>query len=663
MPRAWSKPPNVVIITIDTLRADHLGCYGDHQAHTPILDALARQGVLFRTAISQVPLTLPSHCSIMTGTDPPVHGVRDNLGYTLGDDPPTLATLLKKRGYVTAAFVAAEVLDARRGLNQGFDTYSSPFRRTMSRKNPLVFNLQDLQRPATEVINDALGWMRTRPQGADQPFFIWIHLYDPHLPYDPPEPFRSLLPSRYDGEIAYADDAIGKFFDFLRQHGLYDPTLIVALADHGEGLGDHGEATHGYFIYDSTLRVPLIIKAPAEAKIPPRRVDAVVRTIDVAPTVLQLLGLPSAPSMQGSSLLSLMLGKTSTSPGPAYSETYYPNEFGWSPLWALRTARYKFIEAPKPELYDLTVDPQEAHNLYQSRHAVALDLKSQLSSLVARMTPATPSRRTSVSPADAEMLASLGYVGTSSGAGGAGRPAGPLPFFPSTYMQPPGATAPGEALRDPKDELGAYKLLTESTQIAAQGQCARAVPLLSRLTQQDPSLFLAQLTLGKCQLAMGKFPAADATLNTARRIRPGNLEAKFYQGICQFQEGRFDDALANLQPLAQSLPHEPYLHFYLGAIYERNGEVEKALDEYRKCAAADPQFEVAVFKVGYFLAKSGKYGEAAAQFKKVVEMDPNNAGAHLDLGLADQRAGNNVAAGREFQTACRLDSSKCIPPQ
>ena len=330
---AWPAPPNVVLITIDTVRADHIGCYGDRQAHTPTLYALAREGVLFRTAVSQVPLTLPSHCSIMTGTYPTLHGVRDNLGYTLGDNPPTLATLLKKNGYATAAFVGAVVLDARRGLNQGFDTYSSPFARKLSRNNPLVFNLPDLRRPAEEVVNDALSWMRAQPRGADRPFCVWIHLYDPHLPYDPPEPFRSLLNTRYDGAIAYADDATGKFLAYLREHSLYDPTLIIAASDHGESLGEHGENTHGYFIYDSTLLVPLIIKPPAGAKISLRRVEAPARSIDIAPTVLQFLGIPSAPSMQGSGLISLIQGKTSASPtGVAYCETFYPSEFGWSPL-------------------------------------------------------------------------------------------------------------------------------------------------------------------------------------------------------------------------------------------------------------------------------------------------------------------------------------------
>jgi arylsulfatase A-like enzyme len=266
----WSTGPNVVLITIDTVRADRVGCYGYRQARTPNLDALAREGILFKTVVASVPLTLPSHCSILTGTYPTLHGVRDNLGYKLGDSPPTLAALLKGNGYLTAAFVGADVLNPQRGLNRGFDTYSAPFERKMGRDNPLVFNLQDLQRPAEEVVGDALGWMSAQPLCSDRPFFVWIHLYDPHTPYDPPPRFRALLHHPYDGEIAYADYAIGKVFGYLKEHALYNPTLIIAASDHGESFGEHGEYTHGYFIYDTTLLVPLIIKPALGSGIAPR---------------------------------------------------------------------------------------------------------------------------------------------------------------------------------------------------------------------------------------------------------------------------------------------------------------------------------------------------------------------------------------------------------
>jgi choline-sulfatase len=663
---AWAAKPNVVLITIDTLRADHVGCYGDRQALTPTLDDLARQGVLFRTAVAQVPLTLPSHCSIMTGTYPTFHGVRDNLGYVLAGDPPTLAAILKQNGYDTAAFVGAEVLDARRGLNHGFDTYSSPFRRKIGRDNPLVFNLQELRRPAEAVVNDALGWMNAQRRGQGKPFFVWIHLYDPHQPYEPPEPFRTRLNDRYNAEIAYSDDAIGKFFEYLRDHALYDKTLIIATSDHGESLGEHGEKTHGYFIYDSTLLVPLIIKAPAGAGIPARRIDTAVRSIDIAPTVLQLAGIPSPTTIQGAGLLSLMEGKAAASREDfTYCETFYPAEFGWSALRALRITRYKYIDAPRPELYDLQADPHELHDIAGTRRDVALQLKSQLSSLVDKASSKSTAHLAAVSPGDTEMMASLGYVGVSGApaTNGPNQPGrNPLPFFPSTYVRSVADGRNSQALRDPKDELTAYVLMTSATQLASVGDCVRALPMLTRLTQMEPHLVVGQLTLGKCDLALERFTAADTILNTVLRLSPDNLEAKFYLGISQFQGNEFKEALANLQPLAQRLPNEPYLHFYLGGIYEKEGTPAQALDEYQKCESLAPNFEVAVYKVGFLLARSGKFTEASAKFKKVTEMDPDNASAHFNLALAYQRSGNLVAARPEFETACKLDPARCAPP-
>ncbi|MHB8655868.1 MAG: sulfatase-like hydrolase/transferase [Terriglobia bacterium] len=636
----WSIGPNVVLITIDTLRADHVGCYGYRKSHTPNLDALARNGILFRTAVTSVPLTLPSHCSIMTGTYPTLHGVRDNLGYNLGDSPPTLATILKQHGYSTAAFVGADVLDARRGLNRGFDTYSAPFRRKMGRDNPLVFNLQELRRSAEAVIGDALAWMAAQPAHSSKPFFVWIHLYDPHTPYDPPPRFRALLADHpYDGEIAYADDSLGKFFEYLKQHALYDPTVIVATSDHGESLGEHGEYTHGYFIYDTTLLVPLIIKPPLESGISPRHIEAPVRLVDIAPTVLQFLGVAAPSSMQGRGLLSLILGKTTSTPtGTTYCETYYPSEFGWSALRALRSGHFKYIDAPKPELYDLAKDPRETHNLYQTNRATALELESRFESLVIKITPKVPSPRAPVSPADIETLASLGYVGTSS----------PISIASSRH-----------ALPDPKDELGAFKVLFSATQMATQGKCDRAIPLLNHLTQAQPALFLGQITLAKCELAAGKYETADLDLDAALRLRPDNLEAKFYRGICQFQEGRLNDSLSSLQSVTKILHDEPYVHFYLGSIYEQKGATEQALAEFQRCAAIDPTFEVAVFKVGYYLAKRGEFPDAIAEFKKVCALDPTNADAHYNLGLAYARMGNAEAAREEQATACRLKPEFC----
>ena len=638
----WAASPNVVLITIDTVRADHVGCYGDRQAHTPNLDSLAREGVLFQTAVTSVPLTFPAHCSILTGTYPTLHGVRDNLGYVLGDTPPTIATLLKSKGYETAAFVSAEVLDTRRGLNRGFDTYSSPFRRRMGWNKPLVVDPGELRRPAEKVVQDALAWMSKQPRGRDKPFFLWIHFYDPHLPYDPPPRFLAMLPNPYDAEIAHADEGMGKFLTYLKKQGLYDSTLIVAASDHGESFGEHGEQAHGYFIYDTTLLVPFIIKPPAGSGVIPRHINTPVRTIDVAPTMLQILGFPSAPSMQGVGLLSLMLGKTTTSPSSvAYCETYYPNEFGWSALRALRNARFKYIDAPKPELYNLVADPREVHNLYGTQRAAALELKSQFENMVTRITPKQLSPRPPVAAGDIEALASLGYVGT------------PGPLL---------AGRPGQSLPDPKDKLHTEKLMTSAINLTGEGRCADALPLLTHLTEEQPGWVLGLMTLAKCEIATRRFEAAESTLDTVLRGHSDNLEAQFYRGVCLFQQGRLNDSLTTLLPLPKALPDEAYVHFYLGSIYERQGNADQALAEFQNCAAIDPSFEEAVFKAGFYLAKSGKFPEAIGQFKKVIAMDPHNASAHRNLALAYKRSGNHAAAQPEFDTACHLNTSFCVPP-
>ncbi len=333
---------NVVIVTLDTTRADRLSVYGFMDASMPALDRLAREGVVFDQATSVAPLTLPAHASLFTGLLPPAHGVRDNGDPALAATHTTLAEALSAQGFRTGAFVAASVLEADRGLAQGFGTYrsdASEDRRTPERR----------QRRADEVITDAMRWL---DELGGSRFFLWAHLYDPHRPYDPPEPFRSRFVDPYIGEIAFADSQIGRLLDDLDRRQLLDQTIVIVAGDHGESLGEHGERDHGIFVYESVLRVPMMIRAPGAKA---RRVGAVVRLTDVMPTVLDLLGFP-APDMDGVSLVDLVSGQKDTLDLEAYSESFYPQRFGWSPLRAVREGRYKLIDAPRPELYDLERD-------------------------------------------------------------------------------------------------------------------------------------------------------------------------------------------------------------------------------------------------------------------------------------------------------------------
>ena len=395
--RASGGPLNLVVITLDTTRADRLSPYGNMDISLPHLERLASEGIIFDRATSVGALTLPAHASLFTGMLPPVHGVRDNADPPLRAAHTTLAEILAGRGYRTGAFVGSVVLDRERGLAQGFEWYGEiPAEETGSRR---------LQRRADAVVADATRWL---DGVGDAPFFMWAHLYDPHHPYQPPAPFDSLA-DPYIGEIAFADSQIGVLLEQLDRKDLSDRTVVIVAGDHGESLGEHGEDEHGIFIYEAVLRIPLIIRAPHLA---PRRVTELVRLIDVMPTALELLDVPTAIG-GGVSLVGLMHG-TATLDLEAYAESTYPRRFGWSPLHAARERRFKYIEAPRPELYDLELDPFEHRNIVDERPALAAAMRARL----VAVRGAQSHRRAPVAPEVRERLAALGYVSSAVPGGG-----------------------------------------------------------------------------------------------------------------------------------------------------------------------------------------------------------------------------------------------------
>src|SRR5258706_4401532 len=368
--------PNILLITLDTTRADRMGFMGSKRGLTPNLDTMSQQGVVFTRAYSQVPLTTASHATILTGTYPQFNHVND-FGIPLSPRLPYLPDLLRAKGYHTGAFVGSLILDpldgTAPGFDRGFEVYDAGFhlrRHGMDR-------YKSVERRAGDVVNHALAWLSQLPNG---PFFLWVHLYDAHDPYDPPPPYKARFATQpYDGEIAYADSCVGKLLDEIRRHGLFDETLIAVMADHGESLGAHGENTHGIFLYDETLHVPLVFKLPA-SHAAGRRIDTRARLVDVAPTILQEVGIPIPKEMQGESLSPLMKpsGKVAAAATSipedrsAYAETDYPHRaFGWSSLRAVRTGKYLYIRAPERELYNQSADPDAAHNLAPSSKAVA----------------------------------------------------------------------------------------------------------------------------------------------------------------------------------------------------------------------------------------------------------------------------------------------------
>ena len=391
------RPLNVVVVTLDTTRADRLTPYGYLDASMPALERLAREGALFQRAYTVVPLTLPAHTSLFTGLSPVAHGVHDNADPPLDAQFDTLAEVLRGGGYQTAAFVASAVLDPDRGLAQGFDRYGNTglneFGRTRS------------QRRGDEVMSDAIAWLDRADQ---RPFLLWTHLYDAHQPYEPAEPFASQISNRYIAEIAFADAQLGRLLDTLDRRGLAKRTVVVVLADHGESLGERGERDHGIFLYDNVMQIPMLIRAPGVAA---TRVTAIARIIDVMPTILELAGLPARHG-DGRSLSPLMRGADDHR--EAYAESLYPRRIGWSALASLRDDRYKFIEAPKPELYDLDADPFEQQNIAATRTSTVEAMRRRLEAIASAS--ATTSKPAPVSKELRERLAALGYA-SSSGAG------------------------------------------------------------------------------------------------------------------------------------------------------------------------------------------------------------------------------------------------------
>ena len=366
---------NVLLITLDTTRADHLPAYGYQNIRTPNFDALAASGFVFEDAISHAPITLTSHASILTGRLPIAHGLHDNSGYFLALKENTLAEVLKSDGYSTGAFVSAFILDSRRQLNQGFDTYNDHFAQSEYQQ----INPRDIQRRGEETEAEASRWLE---QQKGKKWFLWMHLYDPHDPYDPPEPFKTQYAGRlYDGEIAYTDDVVGRLLTKLDSIGAKDNTVIVLTADHGESLGEHSEDTHAMFLYNATQHVPLIIHVPGTRA---KRVPGVVRHIDLAPTILDWLGIQPPAEMQGSSLSGVINGREKKE-RVAFAESRYAEiHYGWSPLQSVTTGQYKYIDAPHPELYDWKKDPSESHNLIQEKASIAKVLRETLQDIVAR---------------------------------------------------------------------------------------------------------------------------------------------------------------------------------------------------------------------------------------------------------------------------------------
>lgn len=622
---AQDNAPNLIVITIDTLRADHLGCYGDRSIATPNLDALAGSAARFTRAFTPVPITLPAHTALFTGSFPMATGVHDFSGNKVPTSAATLAKVLHDHGYATAAFIGAAVLDSRFGLNAGFDTYFDHF--DLNRLDES--SLEMVKRRGDEVVDNALEWLKTNPR---RPFFLWVHLYDAHYPYEPPEPYATRYAGRpYDGEIAFDDVQVGRLVAFLKEMGVYDRAVLAVTGDHGEGLGEHGELTHGFFVYNSTLHIPLIIKAPG---VPARTIEREVSLVDVMPTLLQALHLPIPPGVQGRSLFSEVLGKPPSGASNLYAETYLPLlHFHWSELRALQSQGLKYIDAPRPELYDTRSDPHETRNLLAGKQAVAHEMHDRLQTLERRYTAASGAGAEAAEPTDpalADRLRSLGYVAISGGG------------F---------ADAGGKALADPKDRIGVYNLFSAAMADGQHGRYQQSLDKLREAEKTEP----ASLPFGYLEALdyyrLKDFPHAAEKFRAAIALDPKFALATYYLGLTQVQMGDAASAMESFQRALQIDPTNFTAAYDLGTLELKAHRLEEAMEHFEQAARVNPEYAPAFEALGEMDLYLHHNDDAIRALEHAVEVAPDFAKAHYNLGRAYQAAGRAADAQREFTRA------------
>lgn len=613
---------NLVVITLDTTRADHLGAYGSTTVKTPVLDALAREGVLFDQAMTAAPLTLPAHCSIFTGRFPPEHGARDNGGFFLAPDQVTMAEVLKARGYQTGAFVAAYVLDSKWGLDQGFDTYVDDFDMSKARGH----SSGSIQRPANEVIDKALPWMES---AKDQRFFAWIHLYDPHTPYAPPEPYKTEYAGHpYRGEIAFTDAQIGRVVEFLRSKGLLDTTVIAVMGDHGESLGDHGEDGHGFFVYESVTRVPLMIRAPG-AGLQGKRVTDPVRLVDVMPTALELLGVETPGGVSGASLMPLMTGKVLELGLEGYAEAMYPlHHYGWSDLRALRSGRFKAIDAPRPELYDVQDDPGETRNIYGDRRTVGDQMIARLRQMdEAFRKVAVPQTTPDVDPEVRERLAALGYVGS--------------------FVADANDTRTDRA--DPKDKIRLFNLLSTAREAGSEkGGAAKSAAIYRQVLAEDPNVIDAWFSLGTLASRERQYREAITHFSKALSLKPDYDLAVINIALAYRNLGDDEAALAGFERYLALDPKDPYVRCHMGEVYLDRGDFTRAEAEFTQALGIDPHVASAINALGAIALRRGDLATAEQRAQDALKTKPDVRLAHYNLALIAEQRGDLQLAEKEY---------------
>lgn len=628
-PAPHSSRLDVLLITIDTLRADYLSCYDKTKIETACIDRLADRGLLFLKAFAHNVMTLPSHINILTGTYPLFHGVRDNAGFRLGEESLLISEILKERGYRTAAFIGAFPLDDRFGLDQGFDLYDDFYGGTAH-----LHDLFFVERPAEEVIDAACRWIKDQ---SENPWFCWIHLFDPHIPYSPPLAFKKRYPSDfYGGEVAYVDQELGKLFQFLDKTQNKDYPLTVITSDHGESLGEHGELTHGVFAYNSTLHIPLIIYQPQlfpKSKL----IKEMVRHIDIAPTILDVLGIKIPEVIQGRSFLTLVKNPSRWKEEDCYFESLSPNlNRNWAPLYGLIRGNYKFISLPNSELYDLEKDFSEENNLAATEKSMAKELKTSLDNLLE--TNQQPlSDRKSVDRETREKLRALGYI----------TGAEALPKKRSFSVED-----------DPKNLIGLDRKMQEGSIAFHAGDVQKAVKIFEEILEEKPDYRVIYEALSFIYRERGQLEKAIKLLEKAIDLKLDGSSIMGRLAIYYQEAGSLKKAKIILESLAKSFPNDVEILNYLGVTYWKLESFDEAIKIFHRAIALDKGYASLYNNLGVVYLGLKDYSQAEKQFNKALSYDQNLASVYNGLGVIRAHENNFPLAAQNWKKAVELERTQ-----
>ena len=629
-PGLWqsSALPNVLLVTLDTVRADRIGAYGYQLARTPNLDRLAREGIRFADVSAPAPITGPSHAALFTGLYPGRLGVRDNVTTPLPDEALTLAEILAGRGYRTGGFVGAFLLDRPYGFAAGFQTFESGFVQVESGREA------NAERRGDAVVDDALRWLQSVP--SDQPFFAWVHLYDAHAAYEPPQPLATEFAGRlYDGEIAFVDHQVGRLLQALEARGALSRTHVIVIGDHGEALGEHGEDEHGVFLYEEVMRIPWVMRGPDSRK--GLVVSEQVRAVDLFPTVLALLGIDAPPGLDGESVVAAIEGDLRSSRPAAYAETYYPKlHYGWSELRSLRADNWKLIDAPRPELYDLKNDPRELHNLYDQQRALADRMLAEASRIWREIGGDRPTAFKSPDAGTLQRLRSLGYVGATA------------------------ATADGDSRgADPKDKLADRRefnrLISEAIDDMRARRLEAAAGKFRRLIQLNDRAYDLHQMLGETYQKLGKLVEALGEFEMAGLLNPHAAAPRLSAAEIHLARGEPGPARALVDEATRIEPRSFDVAMVTGRVLEHEGRLPQALAAYEEAVRLNPANSRPRMLIVSLATQMKEFDRAEQQLRQLLQIGYQPSRTHLALGRVAQMRGRDDEAARYYREALRLE--------